>query len=107
MRQIVRDHEAEAENERRAEGIVTVKGMSKIEQESPFAKPRQPRKKRPDPLCHADTEAEREAYEAEYREIVTAHRLASSAYRSGCYDVEFPIGTFRPPLVKVFTVQAV
>ena len=106
FRQIVRDRERLAEEERRAEGIEKVKGMSTIEQESPFAKPRHRRKKSPQPLCHAETKEEREIYEVEYREIVKAHRLASVAYRSGCYDVEFPIGTFRPPLVTVFTRQA-
>ena len=106
FRQIVRDHEVEAETERRAEGIAKVKGMSKIKQESPFSKPRHLRNRTPEPLCHAETDEEREIYEVEYREIVTAHRVASAAYRSGHYDVEFPVGTFRPPLVTVFTVQA-
>jgi REP element-mobilizing transposase RayT len=103
FRQIVRDHEGLAEKERLAEGIVKVKGMRQIEGESPFSKPRHQRKKSPQPLCHAETEEERKTYEAEYRETVKAHRLASAAYREGCYDVEFPQGTFRPPLVTVFT----
>ena len=106
FRQIVRDHEILAAEARRAEGIVKVKGMAEIEQESPFSKPQHQRKKSPEPLCHAETEEEREIYEAEYREIVKAHRLASAAYRSGCYEVEFPTGTFRPPLVTVYTGQA-
>jgi hypothetical protein len=106
FRQIVRDHERLAEKERRAEGIEKVKGIAEIEQESPFAKPPHRRKKSPQPLCHAETKEEREIYEVEYREIVKAYRLASAAYRSGCYDVEFPKGTFRPPLVTVFIRQA-
>jgi hypothetical protein len=104
--QIVKDHERLAEQERLAEGIVKVKGMRQIEQESPFARPRHRRKKSPQPLCHAETEEECKTYEAEYRETVKAHRQASAAYRSGCYDVEFPKGTFRPPLVTVFTGEA-
>jgi len=106
FRQIVRDREAEAAKERQAEGIVKVKGMKEIEKESPFAKPRNKREKSPQPLCHAETEAERKEHEAEHKEIVKAHRVASAAYRSGCYDVEFPIGTFRPPLVRVYLGRA-
>jgi REP element-mobilizing transposase RayT len=106
FRQIVRDHDMLAEKERLAEGTGTVRGMKQIEQESPFAKPRHRRKKSPQPLCHAETEEERNTYEAEYREVVKAHRLASAAYRNGCYDVAFPPGTFRPPLVTVFTLEA-
>ena len=102
FRQIVRDREEQAKKERLAEGIATVKGMKRIEEESPFAKPRHRRKKSPQPLCHAETEAERDTYEAEYRETVKAHRTASAAYRRGDYDVEFPPGTFRPPLISVF-----
>ncbi len=106
FRGIVRDHEELARKEREAEGIMSVKGMARIERESPFSKPARPRKRTPQPLCHADTAEDYKAYEAEYKEIVKAHRIASAAFRSGCFDVEFPPGTFRPPLVTKFKLAA-
>ena len=106
FRGIVRNHEELARKERKAEGITSVKGMARIQRESPFSKPARPRERTPQPLCHADTAAEYKAYEAEYKEIVKAHRIASAAFRSGCFDVEFPPGTFRPPLVTKFKFAA-
>jgi hypothetical protein len=106
FRHIVRDHEEIARRERAAEGITTVKGMVRIEGESPFSKPRSLRKRSPKPLCHAETKEQYEEYKAEYKEIVKAHRVASAAYRAGCFNVEFPPGTFRPPLVTVIVEQA-
>ncbi len=106
FRSIVRNHEELARKEREAEGITSVKGMVRIERESPFSKPARPRERMPQPLCHADTAEDYEAYKAEYKEIVKAHRIASTAFRSGCFDVEFPPGTFRPPLVTKFKFAA-
>ncbi len=104
--QIIHNHETLARRERLAEGIMQVKGMKRIQRESPFSKPRRPRKRTPQPLCHTDTITEYKAYEAEYKEIAQAHRIASAAYRSGCFEVEFPPGTFRPPLVTVYQQAA-
>jgi len=101
FRQIIHNHEAIARRDRRAEGIEQVKGMARIHRESPFSKPKRPRKKTPQPLCHADTKADYLKYEEDYKETVKAHREASAAYRSGQFHVEFPKGTFRPPLVTV------
>ncbi|MCP4604566.1 MAG: hypothetical protein GY847_29265 [Proteobacteria bacterium] len=106
FRAIVRDHEELARLERKVEGITRVKGMERINKESPFSKPKNPRRRTPQPLCHADTKEEYRAYEAEYKEIVKVHRTASAAYRSGYYDTEFPPGTFRPPLVTIYQQAA-
>jgi putative transposase len=106
FRHIVRDHEEIAKREREAEGITKVKGMERIEEESPFSKPRRMRERSAQPLCHADTKEQYERYAVEYREIANAHRIASEAYRCGSYDVEFPPGTFRPPLVTVVMGRA-
>lgn len=104
--QIVREREKLSEKEREAEGMSKVKGMEKIERTSPFAKPSRPRVRSPQPLCHADTKEAYELYKAEYEETVRAHRIASEAYRSGHFEVEFPPYTFRPPLVTVYLVEA-
>jgi putative transposase len=106
FRYIVRDHEEIARREREAGGTTKVKGMVRIEEESPFSKPANPRKRSPEPLCHADTKEQYEEYRSAYNEIVCAHRIASAAYRNGSFDIEFPPGTFRPPLITVFMKQA-
>jgi len=101
FRRIVSDREQQARLEREAEGITSVMGMSKIERVSPFGKPSRPRKRTPQPLCHADTHEEYKACEEEYKEVAQAHRKASAAFLSGRFDAVFPPGTFRPPLVTV------
>jgi hypothetical protein len=68
----------------------------------PRDRPKEPRKsKGRQPLIHADTVEEAKAYEEKFREVQRAHRRASIAYRQGNLDVEFPPGTFRPPLIQV------
>jgi hypothetical protein len=51
-------YEKTVEKEQLAEGITAVKGMAKIEMESPFLRPHHARKRTPQPLCHVDTKAE-------------------------------------------------
>jgi REP element-mobilizing transposase RayT len=102
FRHLIRDYEKKAREEREADGITGVKGMARIEQESPFSKPRSPRRRTFQPLCHVDTREEYRLYQEEHREISSQHRKASLLYRSGYFEAEFPPGTFRPPLVTVF-----
>jgi hypothetical protein len=52
------------------------------------------------PLVHASTRAERDAYRDKVRDVMTAYVPASIAFRQGLFDVEFPPGTFRPPLTR-------
>jgi hypothetical protein len=101
FRTLIKDYEKKALEERVAEGITTVKGMDRVMKESPFARPSRPRKKTPQPLCHVDTQEEYSKYAEEYREIRRQHMEASIWFRGGERDVEFPPGTFRPPLVTV------
>ena len=66
----------------------------------PRDRPQTPRDSGRKPLVHASTRAEREAYRDKLREVMKAYVPASVAFRSGCFDVEFPPGTFRPPLTR-------
>jgi len=52
------------------------------------------------PLAHASTSAERDAYRDKVRDVMKAYVPASIAFRQGIFDVEFPPGTFRPPLTR-------
>ena len=52
------------------------------------------------PLVHASTTAARDAYREKHRDVMKVYVPASVAFRQGCYDVEFPPGTFRPPFTR-------
>jgi len=66
----------------------------------PRDRPQSPRESGRKPLIHASTRAERNAYRDKVREVMNAYVPASVAFRSGCFDVEFPPGTFRPPITR-------
>ena len=72
---------------------------------SPTRDPRDRPKTRPvrtrKPLCHAASAEAAKVYKEAHREFLNAYRIASAAYRSGCYDVAFPSGTFRSLLAAV------
>ena len=58
------------------------------------------------PLCHASDMEAAAAYKREWRVFLEAFYQASSQYLSGNYHVEFPEGSFRPPLVNMYTASA-
>jgi hypothetical protein len=66
----------------------------------PRSRPATPRVSGRKPLVHASTKAERSSYREKLRDVMRAYVPASVAFRMGCFDVEFPPGTFRPPLTK-------
>ena len=67
----------------------------------PRSRPKTPRESGPKPLVHASSVEEAEAYREKYLEVRRAHAAASIAFRRGELDVEFPAGTFRPPLIRL------
>ena len=66
----------------------------------PRERPPAPRDSGRKPLVHASTRAGRDAYREKVREVTRAYAPASVAFRAGCHEVEFPPGTFRPPLTR-------
>jgi hypothetical protein len=66
----------------------------------PRDRPKTPRESGRKPPIHASSKAERDAYRAKVRDVMRWYVPASVAFRSGCFDVEFPPGTFRPPLTR-------
>jgi hypothetical protein len=54
----------------------------------------------PRPLCHASTPEARYSYRDHYRNFVADYRAASKRYRDGDYAVEFPPGSFPPPILR-------
>jgi hypothetical protein len=73
--------------------------VEELFQLDPRDRPANPRRKTPKPRVHASNELLRKAIIEENREIEKAHRIASIAYLAGAWDVIFPEGTFKPPIV--------
>jgi hypothetical protein len=65
----------------------------------PRDRPSTPRRRTPKPRVHASDDLLRKAIIEENREIERAHRIASIAYLAGATDVEFPEGTYKPPII--------
>jgi hypothetical protein len=105
FRHLVREAEELAARERAAEGR-TVVGVPALRRLDPRDRPRNPKRSGRQPLCHASDPAAYKLYRREWRELRRAHRAASIAFRSGDLSVEFPDGTFRPPLVTMYTASA-
>ena len=74
-------------------------GKTKLRKLDPRDRPKTKPVRDRKPLCHASSPEAAKAYKAAHREFLDAYRIASAAYRSGCYDVEFPSGSFKPPLI--------
>ena len=88
--------------ERRAREGKKVLGMAAILRERHTDKPTSsPKKSGPKPLCHAASKESFLAFKEMWRNFLTAYREASALYRQGKLDVEFPVGSFRPPLIAV------
>lgn len=78
-----------------------VAGPRKLARVDPRSRPRERKPRTPQPLCHASTASGRREFERGFREFLRAYHSASARYRSGEWEVEFPAGTFRPPLLDV------
>jgi hypothetical protein len=102
VRRLVRDAEDEAADRRRSEGRIVV-GVSRLYSLSPFDRPSTKPDSGPQPLCHASDPVERRKFAHRWREIMAEYRKASADYRAGFHEREFPEGTYRPPIVKIYT----
>ena len=85
------------------DGGARVLGARGIASRDPRGRPESPRVSRPAPACHATTRAELLAYLERRRAFEEAYREASRRYRAGELDVVFPVGSFRPPLIRMIT----
>jgi hypothetical protein len=100
FRRLVRQLEQELRAQREREGR-RVMGPRKLARVDPRGRPLERKPRTPQPLCHASTAAGRRQYEQDWREFLREYYAASARYRSGEWEVEFPAGTFRPPLIEV------
>ena len=101
FRHRLREAEERFDELRRREGrtVFGVKGLRKLNHRD---RPRSDHKRSVQPLCHASTVEGRVAYELRYREARQARMTASVLFRQGQFEVEFPRGTFPPPLKTMY-----
>lgn len=100
FRREVRALEQEYRERRRKEGK-REKGPVKLWELDPRDRPQTSKEKTPQPLCHASTAEGARAFKEEWREFLDEYYEASGKYRRGELGVEFPEGSFRPPLVTI------
>jgi hypothetical protein len=105
FRHLVREAERIAAEEREVEGRSVV-GAPALRRLDPRDRPRDPKESGRQPLCHASDPVLRRQYKRDWREFLKAYRAASITYRAGDFNVEFPDGSFRPPLVTMYTASA-
>ena len=88
--------------EARREAERTVFGVKNLRQLDHRQRPRSDHRRDVQPLCHASTVEDAVEYEVRYRQTQRVRMAASLAFRQGRFDVEFPPGTFPPPLKTMY-----
>jgi hypothetical protein len=105
FRHLVREAEEIAAHDREVEDRAVV-GVPALRRLDPRDRPRKPKRSGLQPLCHAADPVLRKAYKRDWREFLKAYRAASIAYRAGDFEIDFPDGSFRPPLITMYTASA-
>lgn len=98
IRKLIAEVEEETAEKLKREGRAFAQ-VSRHFELDPRDRPKTPRTSGSKPLVHASTKEERDAYREKYLEVRKAFVPASIAFRQGLFDVEFPPGTFRPPII--------
>jgi hypothetical protein len=99
VRQLEREYRAERERENR-----TVMGPKRLAKVDPRNRPKNPsRTHGRQPLCHCSTVEGARAYAERWRTFLDTYYYASGMWMQGVTDVEFPAGSYKPPLVRLAT----
>ena len=104
MRHQVRDIERECKRERREAGT-TVIGQEGLHAVDPRDRPKAPKQSGQEPLCHASDPELKKEYKKSWRTFMDQFIEASADYRSGHFEREFPDGSYRPPLVTIYSAS--
>ncbi len=93
------EQEYRVERERKCR---TVMSPRKLAQLDPRDRPKNPPKKRGrQPLCHSSTIDGAKEYEERLRVFLDRFYYASGMWMKGVTDVEFPAGSYKPPLLRI------
>jgi hypothetical protein len=87
----------------RKEANKTVIGVKALFETDPRDRPKNPKKSGTAPLCHASSDPAREKFKEELKAFVNEFIKASADYRNGYHEREFPEGSYRPPLITIYT----
>ncbi len=79
----------------------SVMSFIKLKNTSPFAKPKKRKKSSAQPLCHTTDYNLKQKYKYKWKKFMNEYRQASILYRCGDYDIEFPQGSYRPPITTI------
>ncbi len=97
VRQLEQEYRAERELECR-----TVMGPRKLAKVDPRDRPKnQPKSNGRQPLCHSSTIDGAKEYKERLRAFLDQFYYASGMWLKGATDVEFPAGSYKPPLIQV------
>jgi len=102
FRKAVREIEEECARERKDEQRHAM-GVARLFELDPRDRPREPKKSGGQPLCHTSSQEARKEFERQWRDFVDEHRKASIDFLNGYWDREFPEGSFRPPIMTIYT----
>jgi hypothetical protein len=105
FRRWVRQLETDYREKRQTDGR-SVMGLCKLSKLDPRDRPKETGKAGPQPLCHASSLEAKKAFMDDWRAFGDRYHDASARFRSGEYHAEFPEGSFRPPLITVYTASA-
>lgn len=76
-------------------------GKVKLVRLDPRSRPKKPPSRSPQPLCHSSTADSAHDYKKRWLAFLDQFYHASGMYTAGHRHVEFPLGSFRPPLIAV------
>ena len=100
FRKEVRALEKKFREEREAEGR-KVAGPKKLAKLDPRGRPKHKKPRTRQPLCHASTPEGAEEFKEGWKAFLDERAKASQLFLQGDLYVEFPKGSFRPPLVTM------
>lgn len=100
FRRRVRQLEQEYRNEREREhrGVV---GKTRLRKLDPRSRPKMQNPRTPQPLCHASSVEAADEYKKGWLAFLDQFYYSSGMYLAGKRNVDFPSGSFRPPLIQL------
>ena len=104
VRKQVQEIETECKKERKESGK-TVIGKTGLYAVDPRDRPKNPKKSGREPLCHASDKKLAKEHKKQWRKFLTQYIEASADYRNGYFEREFPEGSYRPPLITIYTAS--
>ncbi len=100
FRRLVRKEEQSCRAEREKEGRKEM-GSEKLAKIDPRDRPKTKKPRTRQPLCHASSVEAADEYKESWRSFLDLFLYASGMWLEGARDVEFPPGSFRPPLIQL------